>query len=88
MTDELLKLKSVGPKTIGWLHEIGIHTLEDLQRVGLIEAFCQLKALYPHKVTLNALWGLAAALAGMDWRELPAEYKEELRQAVKERGCL
>lgn len=88
MSSDLHTLKSIGPKTIGWLHEIGIHTREDLQQMGPIEAYCRLKALYPQKVTLNALWGLASALTDMDWRELPAEYKEELKQAVKAKGCL
>jgi DNA transformation protein and related proteins len=78
VTDELRKLINVGPKTIGWLHEAGIHSREDLERLGSIEVYKRLKELHPYKVTLNALWGLEAALLNISYKMLPPEVKEEL----------
>jgi len=76
-------LKNIGPKTMAWLSEIDIHSLEDLEAVGAVEAYKRLKALYPHKVSLNALWGLQGALLNLHWNMLPPEMKAELRAQVE-----
>jgi DNA transformation protein len=78
MTDKLLKLINVGPKTIGWLHEVGVHSREDLERLGSVEVYKRMKELHPDKVTLNALWGLEAALLNMSYTMLPQEVNDEL----------
>ncbi len=48
-------IKNMGPKSRVWLHDIGINTLEDLEAIGAVEAYRQLKASRPTEVTLNAL---------------------------------
>lgn len=82
MSDDLSQLKNVGPKTIGWLHEIGIYTVEDLRVIGAVEAYKRLKAAFPHKVTLNALYGLEGALSDRRWDEIPPEVKAQLKAEV------
>lgn len=80
---ELMELKNIGSATIEWLHEVGIHTVEDLQQIGAITAYMRLKQAFPKAVSLNALYGLEGALTNSDWRMISHERKAELKQAVQ-----
>jgi DNA transformation protein len=53
-------MKNMGAKTQEWLAEIGVHSLEDVEALGVIEVYRRLKERFPEKVTLNALWGRRA----------------------------
>lgn len=72
------ELLNIGPKTAAWLRELGIHTLADLQSLGLIEVYMRLRAARPGQVSLNALWALQGALLDLPWSELPPELKSSL----------
>jgi DNA transformation protein and related proteins len=72
-------MKNMGPRSSEWLAAVGIHSLDDVAQLGVVETYKRVKAAYPEKVTLNLLWGLQAA------RELPRDIKEELRKQVEER---
>jgi DNA transformation protein and related proteins len=76
-------MKNMGPKSTEWLASVGIQTLDDVERLGVVETYMRVKAAYPDKVTLNLLWGLQAALLDLPWKELPLEFKEELRKQVE-----
>ena len=78
-------MKNMGPKSSEWLASVGIHSLDDVARLGVVETYQRVKAAYPDKVTLNLLWGLQAALLDLPWQELPRDIKESLRQQVEER---
>ena len=84
MTTKLSKLKGIGPKTTVWLNDIGIYTLEDIEALGVVEVYKRLKRAYPHKVSLNALYGLQAAILGIHWNALPLDMKAELRAQAEE----
>jgi len=75
-------MKKLGPKSQEWLASIGVHSLEDVARLGVVETYRRVKAAYPEKVTLNMLWGLQAALLEIPWNELPDDIKDQLRQEV------
>jgi len=77
-------MKNLGPKSREWLASVGVHTLDDVARLGVAETYKRVKAAYPEKVTLNMLWGLQAALLGIRWDELPPDIKSELRRQVEE----
>ncbi len=77
-------MKQLGPKSQEWLASIGVHSLEDVARLGVVETYKRVKAAYPEKVTLNMLWGLQAALLDIPWNELPDDIKDQLRQEVGE----
>ena len=77
-------MKNMGPKSREWLAGVGIHTLDDVARLGVVETYRRVKAVHPEKVTLNLLWGLQAALLDLPWNELPTDIKEELRKQVEE----
>ena len=78
MASELTKLPNVGPKTSLWLNEVGIHTLDDIRNLGVIEVYRRLRDRYPDKVTLNALWGLEGAVTNTPWNRIPDEVKQDL----------
>lgn len=77
-------MKNIGPKSSQWLASIGIHTVEDVASLGVVETYKRVKKAYPDKVTLNMLWGLQAALLDIPWNELPSDIKEELKRQVGE----
>ena len=77
-------MKNMGPKSSEWLASVGIHTLDDVAKLGVVETYQRVKAMYPEKVTLNMLWGLQAALLDLPWNELPPDIKEALRKQVEE----
>ena len=77
-------MKNIGPKSSEWLVSIGIHTLEDVAQLGVVETYLRVKAVYPEKVSLNMLYGLQAALLDIPWNELPLEIKDELKRQVGE----
>ncbi len=77
-------MKNLGPKSSEWLASIGVHTLDDVARLGVVETYKRVKAAYPEKVTLNMLWGLQAALLGIPWNELPPDIKDQLKKEVEE----
>lgn len=78
-------MKKLGPKSSEWLASIGIHTLDDVAKLGVVETYRRVKAAYPEKVTLNMLYGLQAALLGIRWDELPPDIKAELKRQVEEK---
>ena len=65
----------------------GSHTLDDVTKLGVVEAYKRVNAAYPDKVSLNLLWGLQAAVPDLPCavRELPPDIKEELRKQVEEK---
>lgn len=78
----IIAARNIGSNTAAWLEAIGIHTLDDVESLGVIEVYRQLVERFPHKVSLNALWALQGALLDIPWNELPPECKEKLKSAV------
>lgn len=77
-------MKNIGPKSSEWLASVGVHTLDDVAAIGVIEAYKRVKAAYPDKVSLNLLYGLQAALLDLPWNELPPDIKAELKRQVED----
>lgn len=76
-------IRNIGPRTLSWLHEIGINSLEDIETLGAFEVYRRLKASRPHQVSLNALWGLQAAILNIHWTALPPDMKADLKAQVE-----
>jgi DNA transformation protein len=76
---------NIGPKSREWLASIGVHTMDDVVQIGVVETYKRVKAAYPEKVSLNLLYGLQAALLDLPWTELPPDIKEELKRQAEER---
>ncbi len=75
-------MKNLGPKSSQWLASVGIHTLDDVVALGVVETYKRVKAAYPDKVSLNLLYGLQAALLDISWNELPPDIKADLKKQV------
>jgi len=71
--------KNIGPKTLERLQAVGVSSLEDLEAMGAVEVYRQLKAAYPRDVSIVALYALQGALLNLHWNALPPEMKAELR---------
>jgi DNA transformation protein len=76
------KMQGLGPQSTLWLNSIGIFTLENVEAIGVIEVYRRLKEAYPHKVTLNMLYGLQAAVLGIPWQAITPDMKAELRAQI------
>ena len=79
MKQSLADLKNLGPISARRLAEVDIATLDDLRALGAVAAYRRAKHAFPRDVSLNLLYALAATLAGIDWRDLPAEAKSKLK---------
>ncbi|MCQ4313998.1 TfoX/Sxy family protein [Pseudomonas stutzeri] len=79
MHDELLTLKNLGKTSAQWLHASGIHTADDLRRLGSVSAYQAVKSrgFNASRVLLYAIEG---ALRDTNWKELPDTLKSELNQ--------
>lgn len=72
-----IKIRNVGPKSAAWLRQVGVRSVEDLARVGPIEAFLKIKRA-GFRPSLNLLYSMAGALADCHWADLPDARKQEL----------
>jgi hypothetical protein len=63
-------------RLLHWLAEIGIHTLEELRRVGAAPAYMEIKARHPCEASLPVLWSLASCVLG------PAELSPSVRNEL------
>ena len=82
MTD-IAELHNIGPRSAEWLASVGINTIEELQKLGVVEAYLRTKDAYPDRVSLNLLYGLQAGLLDIDWKALPESMKRELRKQAE-----
>lgn len=73
----------MGPKSTKWLNEIGISTLQDVERLGSVEVYTQLKRSRPKSVSIVVLYALEAAIMDLHWNRLPGHVKAKLREAAK-----
>lgn len=77
------KLRNIGPKSARWLAAVGIHTRDDLCKVGVINAYNLVRAQGYH-VTLNLLWALQGALMDVHWTRITSATKTALLQRLKD----
>ncbi|HET6158438.1 MAG TPA: TfoX/Sxy family protein [Dongiaceae bacterium] len=81
MSDDLLRLKNIGPATIRQLRDVGIEDEATLRKLGALAAYQRLKHAFPREVSLLMLYALEGALLGCHWNHLPPGVKEELKAA-------
>ena len=78
----MLTTPPLAPKTLAALKELGIYTLEDLQKIGAVCAFLLLKAS-GLTVTKSTLWQLARWFRMRMSGHISEERKTELGEALK-----
>ena len=45
-------MKNIGPKSREWLASVGVYTLDDVAKLGVVETYKRVKAAYPKKYRL------------------------------------
>ena len=73
---ELARLQGLGPASEKALKAIGIHTRADLERIGPVQAFLELRA--QGAVSLNFLYAMVGALQGRHWADIARSEKDRL----------
>jgi len=73
----------LGPASRQWLAAVEVSTLEDLERLGALEAWRRAKVAFPTRVSLNLLYALQGLLLGCAWNELPPAVKESLKKSAE-----
>ncbi|WP_317931842.1 TfoX/Sxy family protein [Halioxenophilus sp. WMMB6] len=79
---DLIHLKNIGAASVNILHAVGIHSVNDLKKVGAVETYLRIKhrGINVSKVMLYALQG---ALEDTHWNDLSPQEKAELIEAAK-----
>lgn len=72
------KFKHFGPVGTKWLESIGIESMEQLGKIGSVEAYRKIKERHPD-ANIIMLYALEAALWDLPWNELHIEQKEHLK---------
>lgn len=80
---EIDKCKNIGSVLAKQLHGIDIHTQEDLERIGSIEAAIRLGISGPS--CANKLYALEGAIFDIRWHDLKIEHRKMLFEAYKMR---
>jgi DNA transformation protein len=85
--DSLDGLPNLGPKSTVMLHRAGITTVAQLRKLGAVAAFSKVRRSGA-KASLNLLWALEGALAGLPWEAVAKEHRTSLLLALEqhERG--
>ena len=74
-------MPGLGPPSLAMLAAVGIHTRDDLARLGSVKAYRLVKqAGLP--ATLNLLWGMESALTGQPWQTVAREQRTRLLLAL------
>lgn len=72
------QLKGLGPKSKTMLAQIGIHSRDDLERVGPVRAYVLLKQQPQQNASLNLLYAMVAALEDRHWADITLQEKAQL----------
>jgi DNA transformation protein and related proteins len=78
---KISKMRNLGSKSEAMLAKIGVHTSGDLEQLGAVEAFKQMRAS-GEKLTLMMLYAMHGALTNQPLEMLPADEKHALKAAV------
>lgn len=76
MSEDLTRLKNIGPRSAEWLRRLGLHSREQIEDLGAVAVFKQLRQEYPASLTM--LWALQGALLDLPYTMIPPEMKAAL----------
>ena len=82
-TRGLGQLQNLGPKSQAMLAAAGIHSLEQLRKLGSVRAYLLVKSTGAH-ASLNLLWALEGALTGLHWQVVAREHRLSLLLALED----
>ncbi|MDR2837019.1 MAG: TfoX/Sxy family protein [Azonexus sp.] len=85
MSQTIENLPNLGRYTAACLAEIGVSNADELRAMGAVEAYARLRFQFGRNITLNALWGMDAALSGIHWRHITEDRKRKLKMMLAQR---
>jgi hypothetical protein len=71
------KLRNIGPKSMAWLRQTGVRSLDDLKAVGALAAYVRVKRA-GFRPSLNLLYALEGAILDCHWQDIPDARRSEL----------
>jgi DNA transformation protein len=71
------KLRNIGPKSMAWLRQTGVRSLDDLRGVGALAAYVRVKRA-GFRPSLNLLYALEGAILDCHWQDIPDERRAQL----------
>lgn len=74
-------IRNIGPKSTAWLRQVGVRSMEDLQKIGVLETFLRVKRA-GFRPSLNLLWSMEGAMRDCHWTDVPEERRAELSRAL------
>jgi DNA transformation protein len=77
MSKEIESLLNLGPKSTEWLVDVGVTTLDDLKKIGPVEAYWRVKQA-GYNASLNLLYALAGAVSNTHWNKLSQDEKHRM----------
>jgi DNA transformation protein len=80
--EALAALANLGPKSAQALVTAGITSFAQLQSRGSVATYALVKRSNP-QVTLNLLWALEGAVAGLPWQVVAREHRTSLLLALE-----
>jgi DNA transformation protein and related proteins len=81
MESDLLALKNLGNTSVNWLRTVGIHSRDDLARLGPVATYNRIRER-GIRVSRVLLYALQGALLDVHWNELDPELKRQLVEAA------
>lgn len=76
------EMKNLDPKSTEILANIGIHTKDELERIGAVDCYLMLKN-QGYNINLNMLYALESALLNIQVTHLSNDIKQHLQAAIK-----
>jgi TfoX C-terminal domain len=76
------EMKNLGPKSTEVLAKIGVHTKDDLEKIGAVDCYLMLKN-QGYNINLNMLYALESALLNININHLSNDIKLHLQAAIK-----
>lgn len=74
-------IRNLGPVSRVWLDAVGVPDLVTLQALGAVAVYQRIKAAgFP--ASRNLLYAMAAAIQGVEWRQLTVEQRAALNEAA------
>lgn len=75
-------MRNLGPVSMEWLKTIGVETREELETLGVVEAYLRIFDV-GFKPSLNLLWALQGAVLDVHWAQIPQDMKNSLKAALE-----
>ncbi len=79
--EDLTQLPNIGPVLAEKLHEIDIHSHEELAQLGSVEAILRIREDDP-TACYNMLYALEGAIQRLRWHAIPKEERSLLKQEL------